>query len=196
MRAADFTYQLLYLMEAVPCHSPWLHCQGLALARMTGQELAARAKERDLHRHSQLLSIPNGTGPAAKLWGILRRGALKAGFTLQDHSSSALLLLVFGYKALEWWFTAGEEKLASSSALPPPPPPPAPLPVREGVGLPDNPQQCPLCRRLRVNPSVLAQSGYVFCYPCIFKFVMDHGCCPVTRIDASLDDIRKLYEAT
>jgi peroxin-12 len=42
---------------------------------------------------------------------------------------------------------------------------------------------------------VLAVSGYVFCYPCLFRHVSGAHCCPVTRTPASLDHIRKLYDA-
>lgn len=52
------------------------------------------------------------------------------------------------------------------------------------------------CRRRRTNPCIVSTSGYCFCYPCAFGFVLEHGCCPVTRLPASLDHIRKLYEAT
>jgi peroxin-12 len=42
---------------------------------------------------------------------------------------------------------------------------------------------------------MLAVSGYAFCYPCVFSHVSEAHCCPVTRIPATLDHIRKLYEA-
>lgn len=51
------------------------------------------------------------------------------------------------------------------------------------------------CRQRRVNPAMLAVSGYAFCYPCLFNHVSEAHCCPVTRIPATLDHIRKLYEA-
>lgn len=59
-----------------------------------------------------------------------------------------------------------------------------------------HPVLAPACRRKRVNPALVATSGYVFCYTCAFKHITDHGCCPVTRFPATLDHIRKLYEAT
>lgn len=52
-----------------------------------------------------------------------------------------------------------------------------------------------MCRQHRVNPATLAVSGYVYCYPCLFKHVTAAHCCPVTRAPATLDHIRKLYEA-
>lgn len=50
-------------------------------------------------------------------------------------------------------------------------------------------------RQRRVNPAIMAVSGYAFCYPCIFSYISEQHCCPVTRIPATLDHIRKLYEA-
>ena len=85
---------------------------------------------------------------------------------------------------LEWWYTSAEQKLSGQEAPPPPPPPLGPLPSPQGVRLPEDPSTCPLCRRPRTNPAMIATSGYVFCYPCAFKFVEATGCCPVTRIAA------------
>jgi hypothetical protein len=52
---------------------------------------------------------------------------------------------------------------------------------------------CPLCKRLRTNPAI-SPSGYVFCYPCLYAYVSDVGKCPITSIDCTIDDIRKIYE--
>ncbi len=75
----------------------------------------------------------------------------------------------------------------------PPPPPPAPRPSPQGVRLPENPALCSLCRHTRTNPAMIATSGYVFCYPCAFRFVEAQRCCPVTRIPARVEHIRRLY---
>lgn len=102
---------------------------------------------------------------------------------------------MFGFKILEWWFTSAEERLSAGAALPPPPPPKAPHPHPQGVGLPASPGDCPLCRRPRSNPAQVATSGYVFCYPCAFAYVAEHGRCPVSWLPAGLEHLRKLYDA-
>jgi peroxin-12 len=61
--------------------------------------------------------------------------------------------------------------------------------------LPDDPACCPLCTRPRTNPAALAVSGYVFCYSCIFGWVSQRHCCPVTHAPATLDHVRRLFEA-
>ena len=48
----------------------------------------------------------------------------------------------------------------------------------------------------RTNPAMTSASGYTFCYPCLFNFVTREQCCPVTRIPASIDSIRRLYQST
>ncbi|PNH06566.1 Peroxisome biogenesis protein 12 [Tetrabaena socialis] len=100
--------------------------------------------------------------------------------------------------ALEWWYTTAEEAVSRGKALPtpPPPPPPRPVPPPAGVGLPLDPSDCPVCRRRTTNPAAVATSGYVCCYPCAFNHVMQHGCCPVSLVPATLDHVRKLYEAS
>jgi peroxin-12 len=96
---------------------------------------------------------------------------------------------------LEWWYTSAEDRLAASKSVPPPPAPPPPAPHPGGVPLPADLSHCPLCQRARVNPAALAVSGYVFCYPCIFAWVGQRGCCPVTQYPATLDHVRRLFEA-
>lgn len=35
-------------------------------------------------------------------------------------------------------------------------------------------------------------SGYAFCYPCAVRWVRENGCCPVTRLPATEDHIRRI----
>ena len=46
-----------------------------------------------------------------------------------------------------------------------------------------SPDVCLLC---------LQVSGYVFCYPCAVHWVRENGCCPVTRLPATEDHIRRI----
>ena len=96
---------------------------------------------------------------------------------------------------LEWWYTSAEEKLGAQQALPPPPPPPPPKPSPDGLQLPDDTSVCPICRKKRTNPAMASVSGYVYCYPCIFGSINQHGCCPVTRRPATVDQVRRLYQS-
>jgi len=92
---------------------------------------------------------------------------------------------------MEWWWSSGEEELQRATRKVPPPPPPY-APHEEGVQPPNDRALCPLCQHKRSGPTMIATSGYVFCYKCIFPYVNEHGRCPVTYIRASLNDIRRL----
>ena len=59
--------------------------------------------------------------------------------------------------------------------------------------LPADPRACALCRRARVNPAALP-SGFVFCYPCAYRFVEAHGRCPVTRLPCGTTSLRRVFE--
>lgn len=95
-------------------------------------------------------------------------------------------------QVLEWWFTTAEEELQEAARVAPPPPP-SYEPHSAGVPLPDDVSLCPLCKRKRTAPALLAVSGYVFCYKCALEAATQAGCCPVTRIRATPDDVRRLF---
>ena len=57
---------------------------------------------------------------------------------------------------------------------------------------PTDPSLCPLCRKDRVNHTLIP-SGYVFCYPCIYNHVQNHETCPVTNQRTTPDQLRKIY---
>ena len=198
--------------------SPSLHLLRQAVVRVSGPELAeaeaaraaARARALAAARRRGLFGGGNRSGgdlaaapsshSASAGGAALRVAALRAAWAVSDHSRSALILAVFGFKLLEWWYLSGEHRLGSASdrkALPPPPPPPAALPdPAEGVPLPEDPAVCPLCLRKRTNPALAVCSGYVFCYPCLHSFVLEKGVCPVTRLPCGIDGVRRLFQAS
>lgn len=55
---------------------------------------------------------------------------------------------------------------------------------------------CISAHQARTNAAMATVSGYAFCYPCLFNFVSQEGCCPVTRIPATIDSVRRLYQST
>ncbi|GAB4816887.1 hypothetical protein N2152v2_003933 [Parachlorella kessleri] len=187
-----FAYQLLYLLDATPYYSPSLHLLRLVVVRVAGQEMLEHEQGRQQRRQERLTAAQRRGGPW--LLQLLRRGWLRAGELATDHTRSVLILSVFAFKLLEWWYTSAEQRLGGSKALPPPPPPPAPRPSPQGVPLPPDVSLCPLCRRSRTNPAMVAVSGYVFCYTCVHPFVSQEGCCPVTRVPCGVEHIRRLYQ--
>lgn len=119
-----------------PLATAQLHCSRI----MQAEQARSKAQRRQVR-----LAHAQRTGRSAAM-SALQRVWLHGTNFLADHSRSALILALFGFKALEWWYTSAEERLAAGQALPPPPPPKAPLPDPAGCGLPSDPGQCPLCR--------------------------------------------------
>jgi peroxin-12 len=54
---------------------------------------------------------------------------------------------------------------------------------------------CPLCTNKRTNACVLDVSGFVFCYPCILKFVREHRRCPLTHLPCDTKSIVRIYDS-
>jgi len=109
--------------------------------------------------------------------------------------NSALPISVFALKLIEWWYsTERSAAVRMMTSLPIPPPPPHTQPNEDGVRLPQNPQLCPLCVKRRVDPTVIATSGYVFCYSCIMGYLRMHKECPITCIPTSEQQLIRLYQ--
>ena len=106
-----------------------------------------------------------------------------------QYSRLLLMLAYVAFQVLEWWYRAADGR-TKQLPIPPPPAPPETMP-----GLEVDPTKCSLCSGTRTNPTLVATSGHVFCYPCISEYVAAHGCCPVTGIGASTANLRRLYEA-
>ncbi|RVW23756.1 Peroxisome biogenesis protein 12 [Vitis vinifera] len=103
--------------------------------------------------------------------GYALQGALlSCTYTMLDYAQTGLIAAVFFFKMMEWWYQSAEERMSAPTVYPPPPPPP-PKVAKEGIPLPSDRTICPLCSQKRTNPSVVAVSGFVFCYACIFKYV-------------------------
>lgn len=178
-----FAYQLLYLLEVTPYYTPGLHLTGLVVRRTTGQESVALAHAAAASRARHLArAVPAPLRPLAR-----------AGYALLDHAHTALIGTVFLFKMMEWWYQSAEQRVAAPAIYPPPPPPPPPKVAPDGVGLPTDRRVCPLCAQRRTNPAMVAASGFVFCYPCAFRYVTQYRRCPVTLVPAEVDQIRRLY---
>lgn len=54
--------------------------------------------------------------------------------------------------------------------------------------------KCPLCKEAVVNETVLATSGFAFCYACIFRHLIEHNTCPVTGYPSTVDALIKVYQ--
>ncbi|XP_063922295.1 peroxisome assembly protein 12 [Zophobas morio] len=54
--------------------------------------------------------------------------------------------------------------------------------------------KCPVCLQFWKIPTVLPVSGYVFCFPCILRYLRENQKCPVTNLPAKPLDIVRLYD--
>lgn len=108
--------------------------------------------------------------------------------------STGLSVGVFFLQFLEWWYSSGNQETIKSLTALPTPPPPVPLDYNsDSPLLPQMKTVCPLCRKNRVNDTVLATSGYVFCYRCVFNYVKSHRACPITGYPTQVQHLIKLY---
>ncbi|KAG6554901.1 hypothetical protein Mapa_003485 [Marchantia paleacea] len=184
----SFAYQLLYLLDATQFYTPGLHLLGIQVSRASGQELMDASKQIVERRNREFERL---RGPP--ILQTVQRGLLRTAYGFLDYAQSGLIAAVFIFKMVEWWYQSAEQRLTSPTVYPPPPPPPPPKVAKDGIPLPGDRTCCPLCLEKRTNPAMVAVSGYVFCYPCIYNYVNQYKRCPITLASASEDKIRRLY---
>ncbi|XP_051491993.1 peroxisome assembly protein 12 [Apus apus] len=176
--------QLCYILGRAQHHSPLLRLAGVRLVRLTAEDSQALQKKLAGDTSSQKQSIKEQVQSAVRtaLGGVA--------FSL----STGLSVSVFFLQFLDWWYSSeNQETIKSLTALPAPPPP---VHLEEGAGtvlLPQLKTLCPLCRKVRVNPTALATSGFVFCYRCVYSHVRGHQRCPVTGYASELQHLVRLY---
>ncbi|KAI9479863.1 Pex12 amino terminal region-domain-containing protein [Coemansia mojavensis] len=180
---ATALYYVAYMFDRTDYNSPWLHLLGLQVRRLSAADY--RAMDACGPASSGLAAPANGSVLRAtrNLVARLLTGGL-------DVLRVALPLSIFFYRFLEWWYRSDFHKRVQQMPIPPAPMPPKPHP--DGVGVPADRTLCPLCKAPRTNPA-MAPTGYVFCYPCIHRRLVDVGTCPVTLAKADSVAIRKLY---
>eukprot|EP00039_Didymoeca_costata_P027060 m.17318 g.17318 ORF g.17318 m.17318 type:complete len:331 (+) comp5983_c0_seq1:320-1312(+) len=173
----NLLYQALYLLELIEPCSPWLHLLGLKIQRVTFADYQASQAAKE------------ATDKLVKTKGIFRRITHAIGKGL----AFSVPILLFVLSFMQWWY-ANDNTGKIKDVIIPPPPKPGTV-SKTGVSLPSDNRICPLCRNLRENPTVLAASGFVFCYECIHKHVNDHERCPVTHARASIDMLISIHNS-
>ncbi|KAH7291460.1 hypothetical protein KP509_29G017800 [Ceratopteris richardii] len=184
----SFAYQLLYLLDATHFYTPALQIMGLHVCRASGQELMDASSQIAERRNREFERL---RGP--RLAQAFQRVALKTLYNALDFAQTGLIASVFLFKMMEWWYQSAEERVTAPTVYPAPPPPPAPKAAEKGIPLPKDRRICPLCLKKRTNPALVASSGYVFCYPCIFSYATQYNRCPITLIPAAPNQIRRLF---
>lgn len=137
---------------------------------------------------ASLFYSPNSV--SEKIKSTLKKAMGGVAFSL----STGLSVGVFFLQFLDWWYSSeNQETIKSLTALPTPPPPVHLDYNSDSPLLPKMKTVCPLCRKTRVNDTVLATSGYVFCYRCVFNYVRSHQTCPITGYPTEVQHLIKLY---
>ncbi|XP_018553996.1 peroxisome assembly protein 12 [Lates calcarifer] len=192
-----FCQQLLFVFGVARTHSPLLWLARVRLARLNAQDI------RDME-----LKISN-TGNSAdkslvqRVWWLISQAARGVAVSL----STSLSLGVFFLQFLEWWYSSDNQSTVKTLTSLPTPPPPLHLREERNCGdsqfvsakhskeprLGPDSRNCPLCRRLCTNTTVLSTSGFVFCYRCIYTYVKAKRCCPVTGYPTELQHLIKIY---
>eukprot|EP00040_Diaphanoeca_grandis_P007226 m.40106 g.40106 ORF g.40106 m.40106 type:complete len:355 (-) comp18390_c1_seq1:8-1072(-) len=175
---------VLCLFGRTQSFSPGLWLSGLHLTRLTRSDLKFYADVREqelLSRQTRYLSLP-----------LLRKLFSRSLHGVQDAARIAIPAGIFFMSFMSWWYSSGQANKSKAIAIPPPPKPP--VKAREGLTLPEDASLCPICRESRTNPTALAASGLVFCYPCIFKHVERHHRCPVSCVPASIEMLVRIHD--
>lgn len=177
--------QLRYILGKSQQHSPLLSLAGVRLGRLTVQDIQALERRAAAHLMRQ---------PARSMREKMTFALKKAVGGVALSLSSGLSVGVFFLQFLEWWYSSeNQDTIKSLTALPTPPPPVHLDYNSDSPLLPKSKTVCPLCRKTRVNDTVLATSGYVFCYRCVFNYVRSHQACPITGYPTEIQHLIKLY---
>jgi peroxin-12 len=105
---------------------------------------------------------------------------------LKNAITSTFEIMAFFLQFLQAW--SAQQSNYSMTALPTVPPP-----VPDGKAR-NYQNKCPICLQHWKIPTVLPVSGYVFCFPCILRYLRENQKCPVTNLPAKPLDIVRLYD--
>lgn len=181
-----FCQQLLFVFGVSRTHSPLLWLASVRLARLNAQDL------RDMERKTSSIERPADARLLQRACWLMSRAAEGVAVSL----STSLSLGVFFLQFLEWWYSSENQNTVKTITTLPAPPPPLHLLEDHGedVQAAADKKNCPLCRKLRSNSTVLSTSGFVFCYRCIYTYVKANRCCPLTGFPTELQHLIKIYE--
>lgn len=172
-----FCQQLLFVFGVTKTHNPLLWLARVRLARLNTQDI------RDIELKNSSTGSPEDGSFLQRSWWLMSQAARGVAVSL----STSLSLGVFFLQFLEWWYSSDNQSSVKSLTSLPAPPPPLHL-QQEADG-----RNCPLCRKLRTNATVLSTSGFVFCYRCVYTYVKSNRRCPVTGYPSELQHLIKIY---
>jgi len=173
----NFVLTLLYILGRSRYHNICLPLSGVQLSNMTPADI--------FNSTNIATKTITHTSILGRIYTTFSQGVSTAAVGISSGLSGAVFFLQF----LEWWY-ASDHSSKSLTSLPIVPPPK----VIQASNLPALSSVCPICHRVRTNDTALSSTGYVFCYPCIFKYVTKHKQCPVTGYPAQLSHLVRLFQ--
>lgn len=187
-QALVFCQQLLFVFGKARTHSPLLWLARVRLARLNAQDI------RDMEQKRSNTGNPADGSQVQIAWWLASQAVRGVAVSL----STSLSLGVFFLQFLEWWYSSDNQSTLKTLTSLPAPPPPLHLQVDSPTFTEEScsgsgTRNCPLCRRLRTNATVLSTSGFVFCYRCIYMYVKANHRCPVTGYPTELQHLIKIY---
>lgn len=106
-----------------------------------------------------------------------------------NYLSTLIQVGAFTVQLLQTWYSSDSGiSIGRAGTIPPPPPYIPPSNLRAS-------NSCPVCKHKPSIPTVLATSGYVFCFQCIAERLQATPLCPVTGIASSIDDMIQVYSS-
>lgn len=117
----------------------------------------------------------------------------KTSKTVADLLGRCLTVGSYVIQFLDYWNTHTNSAPLINASLPIPDPP-----KRTDLEYTDERSSniCLICLHVRQNECALSNTGYVFCYSCIQRYVTTKQTCPVTGIPTTNDNIVKLFTAS
>ncbi|KAI8075307.1 Pex12 amino terminal region-domain-containing protein [Gongronella butleri] len=191
--ASGLVYNVLYLFNKSNYYSPWLHLIGVQIKRMSMADYRAA--------YDKAEAVSGAASASKALWRSPLRLLSATLSKVIEFLKVLLPMSIFFFKFLEWWYssefargggtgTYGEEENDEQMI----PPPEMTMPDPRGTKIPSKPNTCPLCLSNPINNPTALPSGYVFCYTCAYRYVEEHGRCPVSWIKADVDGgLTKVY---
>lgn len=110
--------------------------------------------------------------------------------TMADLLGRCLTVGSYVIQFLDYWNTSTNSASLFDASLPIPDPP-------KQKDYPHSDERsaniCLICLHVRQNECVLSNTGYVFCYKCIHRYVTTNGKCPITGLAANVNNIIQLF---
>jgi len=109
-----------------------------------------------------------------------------------DFAGKALTYGSYFIQFLDFWNTHSNSTPLFKASMHIPPSPPR---FSDLGGIDEQSSNiCLICEQPRQNECALSNTGYVFCYTCIYKYVRTEQKCPITKNPATVDNIVRIYQ--